>query len=75
MLSGYMETSGLDGMGCGLDTSCGCERGMGSLNPVTWGPSDWLVAAAVSFAAWKLFTKTSERRYTKRVMRRFGVEE
>ena len=71
MLSGYMPTQGLEGLGCGIDTSCGCNRGMGSLlDPSSWGPSDWLVMAGIGFAAWKLYGASKERRYTKRIVRR-----
>lgn len=71
MLSGYMQTSGLNGLGCGLDTSCGCDRGMGSLlDPSTWGPSDYLVVGTLAVVAWKLFRGGQRRAYTRRVVRR-----
>lgn len=72
MLSGYQSTQGLKGLGCGGDTACGCDRGMGSLlDPTTWGPSDWLVVAAAAFAGWKLYTTQKQRSYTRKVLRRF----
>ena len=73
----YQPTSGLAGLGCGLDTQCGCN-GMGGLgallDPTTWGPADWLVAAAVGFAAWKVYGGEKKRRYVKQVRRRLGVK-
>lgn len=68
-LAGITPTSsGLVGLGCGV-TPCDC--GMGSLlDPSTWGPSDWLVAAGLAFTAFKLLGKTQERRFTRRVIKR-----
>ena len=63
------------GLGCGVDTQCGCAGGLGSLLvPSTWGPADWLVAAAVGFAAWKVYGGEKKRRYVKQVRRRLGVK-
>jgi hypothetical protein len=74
MLSGYQPTNGLTGLGCGLDTQCGC-KGMGDLlDPTTWGPADWLVAAGAVFVGYKLFAGEKQRRYTRLVRRRLGAE-
>ena len=73
-LSGYQQTSGLTGMGCGLDTSCGC-KGMGDLlYPSTWGPADWLVAAGAVWIGWMVFKGQKRRRYRRIVRRRLGVD-
>lgn len=63
MLGGYQQTSGLTGMGCGVDTSCGCDRGMGALfSPSTWGPADYLIAGlATALLVWKLRGEHKER--------------
>jgi len=76
MLGGYQRTSGLEGMGCGITPCEPCDRGMGSLlDPTTWGPSDWLVAVAAGFVAWRIFKGESRRRYRTKVFRRLGAEE
>lgn len=74
MLGGYQPTQGLQGMGCGIDQSCGC--GMGDLlSPSTWGPSDWLVMAGVALVGWQFFKdNTPKQRYARKVRRRLGVE-
>lgn len=56
------------GCSCGCGGGAGCSEykgcGMGSLNPATWGPSDWLVTAGiVAFGWWALRT---QRRFTRR---------
>lgn len=72
MLGGYQATQGLEGLGCGVDTQCGCDRrGMGSLlDPSSWGPSDFLVVAAATFAAWKFYKAQKRRNYSRAVVRR-----
>lgn len=62
---------GLGGLGC---DECHGKCGMGDLNPMTWGPSDWLVAIGLGFAGWKMFASDKQERYTRRVMRRLGAE-
>lgn len=73
MLAGYTPTQGLNGMGCGVDTQCGCERrGMGSLlDPTSWGPSDYLVVAVAALAAYNVYKAQKRRNYSRAVMRRF----
>ncbi len=76
MLAGYMRTNGLEGLGCGLDTSCGCEKGLsglgGIMDPSSWGPSDWLVVGTLAAVAWGAYKRAKHRRYTRRVVRRLG---
>ena len=67
----YQPTSGL---GCGVDSSCGCQ-GLGDLlDPTTWGPADWLVAAGAALVAWKLYGGQKKKRYVKMVRRRLGAD-
>jgi hypothetical protein len=74
MLSGYQHTN-LQGLGCGIDTQCGCDKGMGDLlDPTTWGPADWLVAAGAVWIGWQMFASQKQKRYTRRVRRRLGAE-
>ncbi len=69
MLSGYQRTT-LQGLGCGIDTQCGC-KGMGDLlDPSTWGPADWLVAVGAAWIGWKLYTGFSPTYEHKRVLKR-----
>lgn len=84
MLSGYQRTTpsefekvwtGLDGLGCGLDSQCGCDRGMGDLwDPSTWGPADWLIAGLAGWIGWKWLTYSDQRHYARQVRRRLGVD-
>ncbi len=78
MSGGYIRTAqyvgGVAGLGCGLDTSCGC-KGMGDLmDPSTWGPADWLVALVVGYGAYKLYGAGKRKRYARIVRRRLGVD-
>ncbi len=79
MNSGYIRTAqyvgGVAGLGCGFDTGCGGCKGMGDLlDPSTWGPADWLVAAGAAWIGWKVYGATKQRRYTRVVRRRLGVK-
>lgn len=70
MLSGYQRTN-LQGLGCGIDTQCGCDRGMGDLlDPSTWGPADWLIAGYLGWIGWQMFSGHKQRAYSRKVVRR-----
>ncbi len=70
-LGGYQRTN-LAGLGCGLDTQCGCQ-GLGDLlDPSTWGPSDWLVVASAAWIGWKVFSAGSRKQLSRRIVRRLS---
>lgn len=71
MLSGYQRA----GLGCGVDTQCGC-KGMGDLlDPSTWGPADWVVAITLGIVAYQAFRYGNEKAYVRQVRRRLGEPE
>lgn len=73
MLSGYQRTQGL---GCGVDTQCGCDKGLGDLlDPTTWGPADWVVAITVGIVAYQALRYGNQKAYVRKVRRRLGESE
>jgi len=75
MLSGYQRTN-LQGLGCGIDTQCGCDKGLGDLlDPSTWGPADWVFAITGGILVFQYFRTRGQKQYARRVRRRLGADE
>ncbi len=72
-LAGYRR-SDLGGLGCGIDTQCGC-KGMGGLgdllDPSTWGPADWLVAIVAGTVGWHMFNRSQRKKLIRKRIREF----